>query len=58
MYSKKCIRPRKERVKMVLGLDVGMDKVEKLCKLALVGIFVGNMVKGEALRQWMDEGWR
>jgi hypothetical protein len=56
--SKKCIRCKKDRVKMVLGLDVEMDKVEGLMSQPLVGRFTRKLVKGESLRLWLDAGWR
>lgn len=38
----KCIRVKLDKVKVVLGLDVGLEKVEGLMKLALVGRFMGK----------------
>ena len=54
----KCIRVKPDKVKLVLGLDVGLEKVEGLMKLALVGRFMGKEVKGDSLKQWMDANWR
>jgi hypothetical protein len=56
--KRKCIRVRLENVKMVVGQDIGTEKVEFLMNMALVGRFMGKKVKGETLKQWLDLGWR
>ena len=35
---------------MVIGCDVGMEKVESLLKLALVKKFMGKMAKGASMQ--------
>jgi hypothetical protein len=55
--GKKCIRCRKDKVKLVLGLDVGMDRVEGLMNHALVGRFIGKLVKGDSLKLWLEASW-
>jgi hypothetical protein len=35
--NRKCVRSKKDRLKMVLGLGIGMDRVEGLMSNSLVG---------------------
>jgi hypothetical protein len=42
---------------MVVGRYIDLEKVEGLTKLALVGYCMGKMVKGEALKSWMESRW-
>jgi hypothetical protein len=43
---------------MVLGLDVGMEKVESLSSKALVRKFIGKVVKRALLMGWLEVGWK
>ena len=44
--KKKYVRVEKEKVKVVMGYDVGMEKIEDLMRLASVFRFMGKEVKG------------
>ena len=54
--KRKCIRINIDRVKMVVGLDVGLSKVEGLMDMTLVGIFMGTCFAKENLKLWMKCG--
>ena len=53
-WKSKCVREKYERVKMVLGHDIGLEKVEALSKLTLEGNFMRNIVSRAFLVLWMD----
>ena len=44
--KKKYVRVEKEKVKVVMGHDVGMERIEDLMRLASVVRFMGKEVKG------------
>jgi hypothetical protein len=49
-YRRKCIRIKKEKKKMVLGKDIRLEEVTTLMEKALIGHFVGKIVKSGSLR--------
>ena len=51
------IIPKRDRIKMALGIDVSTERLEGLSKKDLVGIFSSEMVKGDILRSWSKVGW-
>jgi hypothetical protein len=53
--SHKCKRLKHEKVRMVIGLDVGVAKVEGLMEKALVRRSMGKFMKGKTLLFWIDE---
>jgi hypothetical protein len=56
-FSKKCIRVKPERINMVLGYDIGLNKVEELSNKYLIDRFTGKLVKGKNWKQFLDVGW-
>jgi hypothetical protein len=49
--KRKCIKPKKEQVKMVLTRDVGMEAVKGIMEKALKGSFMGKQIRGENLKR-------
>ena len=53
----KWIKLNLEKLKMVVGLDVGLFKVKDLMDKMLVGRFMGKFMKGESLHSCLMEVW-
>jgi hypothetical protein len=51
----KCIRVKANRVKMVVGQDVSLVKVEGMMNMVLVKIFMEKFVKSGYLKFWFGE---
>jgi hypothetical protein len=54
----KGIKARYDRVSMVIGFYVGLDRVETLSDLSLVMKFMNNIVSRSHLICWLETSWR
>ena len=56
--KRKCIRGNLDRVKIQCYDKFGLVKSQRVDGEAIVGNFVGNFVKGETLKLWIEEVWK
>ena len=56
--KRKCIRGKLDRVKIQCYDKCGLIKSQRVDGEAIVGNFVGNFVKGETLKSWIEEVWK
>jgi hypothetical protein len=54
---KQCIQARKDKVRMVVGEDVRVEKNPDFWGKAVVGPFSGKIVHPKSLRIWLEENW-
>jgi hypothetical protein len=55
--KQKCIIARKDKVRLVLGEDMSMEKIIALMEKSLIERFMGIEVSEGSLHLWMEKVW-
>ena len=55
--NKHCIHSKKERMQMVMGMDVKIKEVSLFMGKVVVGLFCRKVVRPGILKTWLERNW-